>query len=187
MGTTPIQLLGQERPVVVVDAGHGGAEVGVQAGDLAEKDLVLRIAFVVGAEFAERGWDVRFTRTGDYAVSWDDRRAAGEDANADLLLMLHAMGKEDTSVHGAEVYTHPDAPASVAAGRALSQALLDMGSAVLEEPREWPPLQSQTVPTVMIELAHMTHPVERRLLLADAFHHELGAALAEAADRELRR
>jgi N-acetylmuramoyl-L-alanine amidase len=36
------------------------------------------------------------------------------------------------------------------------------------------------VPTVMIELAHMTHPVERRLVKSPAFHADLAKGLVAA-------
>ncbi len=177
--------LGAQRPVVTIDAGHGGPEAGVEHEDLLEKDLVLQIAFVVGAEFVAQGWDVQYTRTGDHAVSWEDRRRLAEEAGADLLLMLHIMGNDDRSLHGAEVYWNPESPASTRAAALVAEGLRDTGSVVLEESRPWPFLQSTTVPTVMIELAHMTHPVERRLLLSDAFHHDLGDVLARAADQLL--
>ena len=39
--------VGQSRPIVMIDPGHGGEDAGVQAADLIEKDLVLRAAFVL--------------------------------------------------------------------------------------------------------------------------------------------
>ncbi len=179
----PARSAAQQRPVVTIDAGHGGPEAGVQHEGLVEKDLVLRIALTVGAEFVERGWDVHFTRTGDWAVAWDDRRRSAEEAGASLLLMLHINGEDDRSLHGAEIYANVDDPGSAGAAASVAAALRDMGSAVVEEGRPWEFLRSPTVPTVMIELAYMTHPVERRLLLSEGFHHELGAALADAAER----
>jgi N-acetylmuramoyl-L-alanine amidase len=173
----------RERPTVVIDAGHGGDDAGVVSGDLVEKDLVLRIAFVMAAEFVKAGWDVRLTRDGDVAVAWDDRRGLAEQTSADLLLMLHAMGNDDKTVHGAEIYFSADVDASVRAARFVSEAMESAGSQVVLESKPWPFLASPTVPTVMIELAHMSHPVERRLLLMEDFHRELAHQMIEAASR----
>lgn len=178
-------LSAQERPIVVIDPGHGGAEAGVVDGELVEKDLVLRIAFVVANEFVKDGFDVRLTRSGDYAVGWDDRRASAEGAGASLLLMLHVNQDEDRSRHGAEVYANLDDAASARAATAVAEALEAAGSHVVVEARPWPFLQSPSVPTVMIELAFMTHPVERRLIQSEAFHREIGESLVRAARRLL--
>ncbi|MDX1394716.1 MAG: N-acetylmuramoyl-L-alanine amidase [Gemmatimonadota bacterium] len=173
----------QERPLVVLDAGHGGEEAGVVWGDILEKDVILRLVFDVAAEFVEHGYDVRLTRTGDYEVAWPDRRAMAEAAGGDLLLMFHAMGKEDEAVHGAEVYFFEGDAASTRAARLIGEALEDGGTAVEVLSREWDFLQSPSVPTVMIELGHLSNPLERRALLSEEYHRELAAALMGVADR----
>jgi N-acetylmuramoyl-L-alanine amidase len=178
-------LSAQERPIVMIDPGHGGADAGVVDGDLVEKDLVLRIAFAIGSELVRNGYDVRLTRSGDHAVAWEDRRALAEQAGASLLLMLHLNRSEDRTRHGAEVYADLEIPASARAAAAVAEALEDAGSEVLMEERPWPFLKSTTVPTVMVELAFMTHPVERRLIQSQAFHRELGEAMVRATRRIL--
>lgn len=185
LGTTGA-LAAQDRPLVMLDPGHGGDDAGVVEGDMVEKDLVLQIAFAMAAELVAGGYDVGFTRTGDYAVPWDERRSRAEEAGASLLIMLHLNRSDDPNRHGAEIYAHLDDEASDRAAHAVAAALEESGSEVLVEARPWPFLQSPTVPTVMIELAFMTHPVERRLVRSHDFHRELGRAMATAADRLVR-
>lgn len=178
-------LAAQERPVIVIDPGHGGAEAGVVVGEIEEKDLVLRIAFVTAAEFIKEGFDVRLTRTGDYAVPWSERRGAAEDADAALLIMLHAIQSDDPNRHGAEIYFSEAVPASVRAARIFAEALEEEGTLVVLEARASSFLASPTVPTVMIEAGFLTHPVERRLLLSDAYHRELAQTFVRATTRVL--
>ena len=170
----------QERPLIVIDPGHGGDELGVGYEDLVEKDLVLQIGFAIGAELVGAGFDVAYTRTQDEPVEWADRRRIAEDAGARALLMLHVNGSEDLTEHGAEIYVNVDDPSSSSLADAIGEALMESGSAAVVEARDWPFLQSTTVATAMIELAFMTHPVERRLLRQASFHHELGQAFVEA-------
>lgn len=178
-------LYAQDRPIIVLDPGHGGAVAGVVEGGAIEKDLVLRIAFVAAAELVKHGYDVRLTRTGDYAVSGDDRRRIAEEAGAALLLMLHTNRNDDPARHGAEIYANLDSPANARAAEVMAEALREAGSAVVVEARPAQFLRSPSVPTLMIELAFLTHPVERRLLQSDAFHRELGMTFARVADRLL--
>lgn len=170
----------QDRPLVVIDPGHGGDEAGVVAGDLVEKDLILPVSLAIGAEFAAAGYDAAFTRTADEAVAWDDRRARADDSGAVALFMLHAMQSDDPADAGAEVYFDETNEASSALARAVATELERLGSSVLVDPRPWPFLQSTTARTAMIELAHLTNPEERARMLDPAFHHELGRALVAA-------
>jgi len=172
----------QDRPLVVIDPGHGGAEEGVVAGDIVEKDLILRVAFAVGAEFVAAGYDVQFTRTRDVAVEWDDRRGQAETQDAVALIMLHAMQSEDPDDRGAEIYFDETNGPSTALSNAAADQLRALGSPVLVDPRPWPFLQSTSVPTTMIELAHLTHPDDRENMLDAAYHHTLGEAMVAAVE-----
>ena len=178
----PTVLSGQDRPLVVIDPGHGGDQPGVIHGDVVEKDVILVLAFNMAAELVRHGFDVRLTRTGDYDVPWDERRAMAERAEADLLLMLHAMGKEDESIHGAEVYFYEEDARSSGAARLVAEALEDDGTEVQVLARPWPFLQSPTVPTVMIELGHLSNALERRALFSDDYHRHLARSMIRVAE-----
>lgn len=175
-----IPLGAQGRQVVVIDPGHGGEEAGVTLPGLLEKDLMLEVGMVIGAEFAKAGFDVVFTRTGDVAVAWPDRRAIAEDAGAVALIMLHAMGKDDTSIKGGELYLDVEASHSAALTDEVASALRGLGSEITVIAKPWPFLKSPTVPTVMAELAHLSNPAELGKLRDPAYQHKLGAALVAA-------
>jgi N-acetylmuramoyl-L-alanine amidase len=57
----PTSVSAQQRPIIMIDAGHGGQEAGVRSEGLVEKDLVLRIALNIAAEFVEHGYGSRAT------------------------------------------------------------------------------------------------------------------------------
>jgi len=181
----PSGLVAQDRPIIVIDPGHGGSEAGVVVGDLVEKDLVLRLAFTTAAEFVREGYDVRLTRTGDYEVPMADRRSHAEGAGASLLIMLHMIQSDDPTRHGAEIYYYEDEPASALAARIFGDTLEEDGVFVVLEPRSWAPLASPTVPTVMIEAGFLTHPVEQRFLQSEAYHRDLARAFVRASERVL--
>jgi N-acetylmuramoyl-L-alanine amidase len=176
-------LDGQDRPVVVLDPGHGGDANQVVTGDIQEKDLMLRVAFAMGAEFVAAGYDVHFTRTRDHDVPWDQRRSQAEERGAVALIMLHAMSSEDPADSGAEIYHDPSNGPSTAFSNAAADQLRALGSEVLVDPRpDWAFLQSTSVPTTMIELAHLTNPTDRENMLTSAYHHRLGRAMVAAVE-----
>lgn len=184
-GMVPSGLAGQERPIIVLDPGHGGPQAGVVVGELLEKDLVLRLAFVTAAEFVKAGYDVRLSRTGDYAVANNDRRAHAEEAGAALFISLHMIRSDDPGRHGAEIYFNQEVPASVRAAGIFAAAMEEDGVVVVQEDRTSAFLGSPTVPTVMIEAGFLTHPVEQRFLVSDDYHRRLARVFVQAAERVL--
>jgi N-acetylmuramoyl-L-alanine amidase len=185
LGTDPRGVAGQERPIIMLDPGHGGAQAGVVVGQMVEKDLVLRLAFITAAEFVREGYDVRLTRTGDYAVANDDRRAQAEAANAALFVSLHMIRNDDPGRHGAEIYFNQEVPASVRAAGIFAEVMEQDGVVVVQAARTGPFLASPAVPTVMIEAGFLTHPVEQRFLVSDDYHRRLARVFVQAAERVL--
>jgi len=180
-------LAAQERPIIMIDPGHGGPEAGVTVDQLLEKDLVLRLAFTTAAEFVRAGYDVRLTRTGDYPVAGAERRAQAEAAGAALLLSLHMIRSDDPNRHGAEIYFNEGEASSVRGAGIFAQAMEEDGIAVVQMARQGAFLASPTVPTIMVEAGFLTHPVERRVLVAEPYHRRLAAIFVEATDRFLGR
>lgn len=98
--------LDPSRPLVVIDAGHGGRDPGAGQGVLKEKDLVLRLAQALRDELL-RGGGIRvaLTRSGDTFLVLAERSAIAQRMNADLFLSIHADSTEGEAASGATVYT----------------------------------------------------------------------------------
>ena len=107
----PIGKSPKAKPVIVIDAGHGGIDPGASGiNNLSEKTLVLAVAQRLQAVLAKSGaFDVRMTRTSDVFVSLDRRLKLSSDEGADLFVSLHADSIAETNlaegIRGATVYT----------------------------------------------------------------------------------
>ncbi len=109
--------------VIVVDAGHGGADDGARgpAGSL-EKDVVLVIAQRVGKALEAGGARVVQTRRDDAFVSLAERSEIANAARADLFLSIHANSAPDPGASGSETYfLSPDASDADALRTALAE------------------------------------------------------------------
>jgi N-acetylmuramoyl-L-alanine amidase len=104
-------------PVVVLDAGHGGADEGVSAGGLTEKQLTLELARLLRDELERRGIArVVLTRDDDRALTPRQRAEAGNHAGADLFLSLHFDGFPVARSRGATAWCPPLPPGGAVAG-----------------------------------------------------------------------
>lgn len=78
-----------ERKIVVIDAGHGGAEPGAIFEDRREKDDTLRLALAVGEILSQNGIDVRYTRTDDTYNTPLEKAMMANNAEADYFISIH--------------------------------------------------------------------------------------------------
>ncbi|HXV37168.1 MAG TPA: N-acetylmuramoyl-L-alanine amidase [Myxococcota bacterium] len=90
---------------VVIDAGHGGDDVGARgAAGTEEKRLVLAVAKELAARLRDAGLEVVLTRASDVFVPLEERTARANDARGDLFLSIHANASTDVAVNGTETY-----------------------------------------------------------------------------------
>lgn len=108
------------RPIVVIDAGHGGRDPGATAvsGEIAEKDLALALARELRDRLVERGRvRVAMTRDKDVYLSLDQRAGIARQLGASLFLSLHMDSAPNPLARGASVYSLSDVASDEAAAR----------------------------------------------------------------------
>jgi N-acetylmuramoyl-L-alanine amidase len=110
-----------DRPVIVLDPGHGGVDGGAYGvGGATEKTLVYDYALELQRLLEAKGrFKVVLTRHGDEFVSLDDRVRIAREAGASLLISIHAdmLGGAAAYVSGATVYTCSERASDAEAAR----------------------------------------------------------------------
>ena len=98
------------RPLVVIDAGHGGKDPGAGTGAVKEKALTLALALALRDELLKQGGiRVALTRSDDTYVTLEERPTIARRLGADLFISIHADSTDgDGSAMGATVYTLSD-------------------------------------------------------------------------------
>lgn len=143
------------RPLVVIDAGHGGRDPGAIGTDLQgrtinEKDITLAMALALREELLAVGSiRVALTRADDRIISLADRPEMARLLEADLFVSIHAdSAGERADVSGASVYTLSNEASSEAAARfAARENAADRLNGIAIEG------QSEAVSTILVELS----------------------------------
>lgn len=97
-----------KRPLVVIDAGHGGVDPGAIAPEsgLREKDVTLRIALGIRDELLASGRvRVALTREDDRFLVLQERYGIARKLKADLFISIHCDSVGSGDARGATVYT----------------------------------------------------------------------------------
>ncbi|WP_442893869.1 N-acetylmuramoyl-L-alanine amidase [Bradyrhizobium sp. AZCC 1620] len=102
-----------QRPVVVIDPGHGGVDNGTQAGggDIMEKNLVLGFGLALRDRIEKSGkYRVVMTRTDDTFIPLGDRVKIARSESAALFVSIHAdaLPRGEGDAQGATIYTLSD-------------------------------------------------------------------------------
>ena len=115
---------GTDRPLVVLDPGHGGRDPGAVAtgGNRREKDVTLAIARAVRDALVASGRvRVALTRNDDSYLALRDRYGLARQLHADLFISIHADAAPNPGASGATIYTlsevASDAEAALLAAR----------------------------------------------------------------------
>ena len=127
------------RPIVVIDAGHGGRDPGATSvsGQVREKQLTLALAQALRDELVRRGRvRVAMTREDDRYLTLDDRAAAARRLDAALFVSIHIDSAANPLARGASVYSlsdvASDAEAASLAARENDGADTGRGSASVD-------------------------------------------------------
>jgi len=112
---------GDQRPLVVLDPGHGGIDTGTKgpSGE-EEKDIVLNFAQRLRERLEKSGkYRVLLTRTDDTFVALADRVRIARDAGATLFVSIHAdsLPHGEGDAQGASIYTLSDTATDSEAAR----------------------------------------------------------------------
>jgi len=118
--SAPVEPTQSTPPVIVLDPGHGGVDGGAHGvGGALEKTLVYAFAEELRRQLESVGeFRVVMTRQGDQYVDLEDRVAIARQANAALLISIHADAlNEAPAVGGSTVYTVADRASDAEAAR----------------------------------------------------------------------
>src|SRR4051794_17954921 len=118
------------RPIVVIDAGHGGRDPGATSvsGQVREKDLTLSLAQALRDELVKRGRvRVAMTRDDDRYLTLDDRAAVPRRLQAAMFVSIHIDSAANALARGASVYSLSDVASDAEAARVAARENADAG------------------------------------------------------------
>jgi N-acetylmuramoyl-L-alanine amidase len=108
------------RPLVVIDAGHGGRDPGATSvsGGMTEKSLTLELARELRDRLAKSGRvRIALTREDDHYLELDQRAAIARHLGASLFLSIHADSAPNPLARGATIYSLSDVASDAEAAR----------------------------------------------------------------------
>jgi N-acetylmuramoyl-L-alanine amidase len=138
------------RPLVVIDAGHGGHDPGASGDGFNEKTLALGLARALRDRLVQEGGiRVALTRDEDKFLVLEERAEVARRLGADLFLSIHAdSAGEQSGISGASIYTLSSSASDEASARfAARENSADRVNGVTLSG------QSDTVSSILVDLS----------------------------------
>ncbi|MDO4977782.1 MAG: N-acetylmuramoyl-L-alanine amidase [Eubacteriales bacterium] len=96
-----------DKPVIVLDAGHGGSDSGALGNNKAEKNLTLSILLAAKSYFdKDKRFQVYYTRTSDTYPTLEGRCKLANDMKADAFVSIHINSYKSTSAGTETLYNY---------------------------------------------------------------------------------
>jgi N-acetylmuramoyl-L-alanine amidase len=171
--------------LIVVDAGHGGAQVGAQSRGTQEKNVNFQIAKDLAAALEAQGARVILTRTADSTMDLSPRPAVATGNNADFFISVHCNSNiKPNSASGIETYHYRYGDSSPLLAEAIQKAVCantgmndrnarGCNFAVLRY------LYNTGIPGVLVECGYINNSSDREKLLSEDYRHQLTQGIVE--------
>ena len=164
---------------VVIDAGHGGSDVGATRNGAHEKFITLDVAKRVEKLLKEQGYDVLMTRTGDSYVSLQDRVQMSEDYEPDIFVSIHVNSSTSETSRGVEThYYHQESIPLAQSVHASIASAVDSPNRGLFKSKFYV-INHTTDPAILVEIGFISNTAERAALLGDSRKQATAKAIVE--------
>lgn len=174
--------------VVVIDAGHGGKNIGEVSNGIKEKDINLAIAQGLKQKLQAQGIGVYCTRMKDVNPTEQARAELANGVHADYFISIHCnvMQNEKFSyIYGTEVIYKDKKKSNVAkllAEQCVENAALQLDSVNrgIQRDDQSVLLKHSKVPTVLVRIGFLSNEQEREKLADQAYQEKLAQGLCDA-------
>lgn len=196
----PFPLAGK---VVVLDAGHGGADGGaVGKDDTLEKDIALEVTKKLRDYLQQSGAIVHLTRETDTDLAAEDTkglsRRKAEDIknrmnfinsnNADFFLTIHLNAIPSTRWSGAQTFYYPKSEESKHLAKMIQAEItrnLENTNRSALAVNNLYLLKNAEIPGALVEIGFLSNVAERELLKDETYQRQMAASIYEGILRYL--
>lgn len=187
-GEPALPIRDASNPLIVIDAGHGGADSGCIKGDVLEKDINLSIAMKIREQLNARGYEVLMTRESDETLSLEERVKLANENGATIYISIHQNFSDEKpdEVNGIETYYSAESELdSKRLAQLMQQQLTDSTDArdrnILANENLFV-IRETNMPACLVETGFLSNKKECGLLVADDYQTQLAESIVSGVE-----
>lgn len=167
---------------VVIDAGHGGTDVGATGGGIYEKNITLDVSKRVESILKQRGYQVLMTRPDDKFVSLQDRVTISENYSPNIFVSIHVNSSVRPEITGVETHYYHQYSMS------LAQTVHSAFASAVQSPNrglfksKFYVINHTTCPAILVEIGFISNANERAQLVSEKRKQATAKSIADGID-----
>ena len=166
-----------DKKLIIVDAGHGGNDMGANRYGIYEKDIVLNIGKEIQKfNTSQDQYEVILTRDNDTYSQLSDRTTLINKLNPEMVISLHVNSspKSESTEQGAELYTQ-----NTEGSKKLADRISKKFNTLKIEEKNLHILRESKAPTVLMELGYINNTKDREYLISEKGQKEIAQKFSE--------
>ncbi|BEV04230.1 N-acetylmuramoyl-L-alanine amidase [Chryseobacterium gambrini] len=166
-----------DKKLIIVDAGHGGNDMGANRYGIYEKDIVLNIGKEIQKfNNSQDQYEVILTRDNDTYSQLSDRTTLINKLNPEMVISLHVNSspKSESTEQGAELYTQ-----NTEDSKKLADRISKKFNTLKIEEKNLHILRESKAPTVLMELGYINNTKDREYLTSEKGQKEIAQKFSE--------
>jgi len=178
------------KPLIMIDAGHGGSDEGAKVGSCIEKKIALKLSQIVKQMLELRGYEVRMTRTKDEFISLPKRVELAQVVKAKIFMSFHCNSSPNPDAHGVEIFYHDSKDSfkqkssKRLASCALHNVLQHTGAHSRGVKRgNFHVIRETNMPSILVEIGFLTNVNEKDKLKDLSYLEKIAQGIASGVDR----
>ncbi len=181
------------KPLIILDAGHGGSDEGAKVHHFYEKKITLSTVLLLKKYLGDLGYRVILTRSRDVFIPLHRRVSIANKTRAVVFVSVHFNASHSKDAKGLEVfyYAGPEKERTEASKKLAAAVLANMVRTTEAETRgikmgNFHVIRETQMPAVLVEGGFITNAEERMLLRDRAYLDKIAQGIAQGVDRYLK-
>ena len=181
------------KPLIVLDAGHGGSDDGTRVRTFLEKKITLITVLLTKKQLEEMGYRVILTRSRDTFVSLPRRVAIANKVKGSIFVSVHFNASQSSDAHGIEIFYNNSKEiwrtrASKRLANCILYRMIDQTDAASRGVKEgnFHVIRETQMPAILVEGGFVTNRKECALLKDREYLKQLAVGIAEGIDKYMR-
>jgi N-acetylmuramoyl-L-alanine amidase len=165
------------KKLIIIDAGHGGNDMGVKHSDHSEKEIVLKVAQEIQKfNDTQDKYEVILTRDSDQYISLSDRMNKINELNPEIVISLHinSSPQPENPNQGTEIYVQ-----NAENSKKLAEKISNKLKVRSIEERNLHILRESKAPAVLVELGFMNNSTDRNYVSSEKGQKEIAQKFVE--------
>lgn len=174
----------ESKKIIVIDAAHGGKDLGAKIGDVQEKDIVEAISKKIKAQNQDENIEIFLLREGDHFMELSERVSIINNLKPSLVISLHADASKDVNLNGVGAYIFSDKTFYDESKLNAESVINNLSTENLAkgEVKEasFYVLKNSKCPAVLLEMGYLSNEKDRNYLKSESGQNKIAAKILQS-------